>query len=538
MSESSGSIQVSAERAPTYSIPRALFLLSGSTLLSRIFGLAREIAMSALFSPMVTDAFIVAFRIPNILRRLFGEGALSVSVVPVMTEYHYKEGSAETRSLVNALFSVALIVLGVLTLAGILGAPWIVKLLAPGEGFSAVPRKYELTTTLVRFTFPYIFFAGMVALCMGVLNTRKHFFAPAFSPVIFNLVQIAAMVGLGRVLGYSGIEMGIGVLAGGTLQLLLQMPYLKSNGVWPAWNPHFSHRGVRKIGRLMAPSLLGLSAAQLSSVIMLMYASFLPEGSISYLFWADRLMELPLGVLAVAAGTASLPVMSELAQEKNLKGLYHYTVKSLRLLSFCAIPATVGLVVLREPIVRVLFERGKFGPEDTVATAAALLYYAFGLWASASVRMIAPAFYALQNAKIPALSALLAVAIQLSYGWWMMKSLGHSGLALATSIGLWANFLLLFAILSRRCGVVDAANILKELVTALGQIVIASAAMGLLVHLLWNRGISATIPSGGWEEGVVLFSVIFIGALAYFAAAWLMRCEDIHDLKKKLVKNL
>jgi len=505
--------------------------------MSRLLGLLRIVVMTAFFTPLVTDAFIVAFRIPNVLRRLFGEGTLSVAVVPVLTEIESREGKGAGREFISSLFSVGVIVLGVLALLGVIAAPWIVRLITPGAGFSEVADKYELTINFMRMTFPYIFFIGLVALAMGVLNARKHFFAPAFAPVLLNTAMIVSVLVIGKYLGFTGWSLAIGVMIGGVLQLLLQVPFLKSSHAWPSWRPKFSHPGVRQVGKMMIPSLLGLSAVQMSVIVMTVLASFLPEGSISYLFYADRLIQLPLGVIAVSAGTAILPLLSDHAIQKNFSALCQAMIKSFRILSYVAIPAAVGLLILRVPIVRVLFERGEFTADKTAATAEAIYYYSFGLWAAASIRVVAPAFFSMKDMRTPAIGALVAFAIQAGAGWYLMGSMGHGGLALATSISLFANLGFLGIVFMKRHGEYISSQDVRGGVVSLIKISIASLVMGLFVEGIWALGGEYIVFQSWFIEVIALMLVIMLGVVFYTIVTRLFGCEEWHFIVSVLSRR-
>ena len=363
-------------------IAKAAGIVGGATLLSRIFGFVRDMVVAQLFGAGVaTDAFFVAFRIPNLLRRLVGEGSLTASFIPVYSEYISQRSKEEGDELVSASFSVLTIVLIFFTGLGILFSPWIIKFMA--YGFSLEPEKFKLTVLLTRLMFPYIFFIGLVALAMGVLNSWKHFAAPALAPVLLNLAIIACALLLAGFLKEPIISLAIGVLLGGIIQLLFQVPFIRRKEITVRFLFRPFHPGVKRIGLLMAPSVLGLGVTQLNVLVSTFLASYLPGGSVSYLYYADRLLEFPMGIFAIAIATAILPTMSEQTTKNDLQGMKETLSFALRFVFFVTLPAMIGLMVLRLPIINLLFQRGAFSAHSAEMTAEALLYYALGLAAFA-----------------------------------------------------------------------------------------------------------------------------------------------------------
>jgi putative peptidoglycan lipid II flippase len=342
-------------------ITEAATVVGGATLLSRIFGFLRDMIVAQLFGAgTATDAFFVAFRIPNLLRRLVGEGSLTVSFVPVYSSYLTQKSKEESEELVSVCFTVLAFFLFLLTAMGILFSPWVVKIIA--YGFSEDPEKFRLTVLLNRVMFPYIFFIGLVAWAMGVLNARKHFAGPALAPVLLNLSIIACALLLSARLDEPVMALAMGVLLGGIAQLLFQVPFLRRQGIPLKLRFDLSHPGVRRVGALMAPSILGLAVTQLNVIVNTFLASYLPEGSVSYLYYADRLLEFPMGVFAIAIATAVLPSLSEQAAKGKIEEVKETLSFALRLTFFIILPAMVGLVVLRTPILNLLFQRGAFRP--------------------------------------------------------------------------------------------------------------------------------------------------------------------------------
>jgi len=503
-------------------ITKAAIVVGGATLLSRIFGFLRDMVIAQLFGAgMATDAFFVAFRIPNLLRRLVGEGSLTVSFIPVYTEYRNQRSQEEADQLAYISFSVLIVFLLLLTALGILFSPGIVKAMA--YGFSLEPQKFQLTVLLTRLMFPYIFFIGLVAWAMGVLNSLKHFTAPALAPVLLNLSMIACAFLLTGFLREPIVSLAIGVLLGGTAQLLFQIPFLKRKGVPLRFLFDLSHPGVRRIGTLMAPSVLGLAVTQLNVIVNTFLASYLPEGSVSYLYYADRLLEFPLGIFAIAIATAVLPALSDQASRGDIESLKETLSFALRLTFFVILPAMVGLIVLGHPILHVLFERGAFSAQSTEKTNQALFYYSLGLLAFAGVRIVIPVFYSLQDTRTPVKTALISLGANAGLGVLLMFPLKHGGLALATSLAAGINFTLLGILLRRKLGPLGAPRIYRSFLKNLA----ASVFMGLTIYVLSHGGPWNT-PGLTLEKIVLLGGSVLMGIFTYSGACYLLGSEEIH----------
>ncbi len=430
----------------------ALGSIGSATLASRVLGFVRDMVVALAFGAgPVTDAFFVAFRIPNILRRLLGEGALSTAVVPVFSEYAALRSRHELRRLLRATLGVALVVLSATTLIGMAAAPWLLRVIAPG--FTADAAQEALAVQLTRVMFPYLILVGLAALAMGALNAENRFFAAALGPAASNVGIIAGVLLLAQHVDPPILALGVGVLAGGVGQLLVQMPELARVGllVAPSWEPW--HPALTRIARLLIASVFGLASVQVMVFVNTVLASLLPAGSISFLYYADRVMEFPLGVFGIALASAALPAMSRQAAAGDTRALAGTLSFALRLAVFICVPATVGLLVLRTPITRVLFERGRFTSLDTVATAQALSGYAVGLVAFAAARITAQAFYAIGRPGVAVRCGALAVAVNilaaLVLTW---RGVGHAGLAYASSVGAAVNLLALLWAARRRFG--------------------------------------------------------------------------------------
>jgi len=509
-------------------VTKAAGVVSGATLLSRIFGLLRDVVIAGYFGAgMASDAFFVAFRIPNLLRRLFAEGSLTIAFVPVFTEYLAKDGEAAAFVFARSALRLISILLAVAAVAGILLAPLIVRVMAPG--FMASPEKLALTITLTRLMFPYIFFIGLVALCMGILNTLGHFAAPALAPVMLNLAMIAAVLFLSPHLPNPVYGLAVGVLIGGLLQLLLQLPFLLRKGVVFWQSANLFHPGMKQIGKLMLPAVFGAAVYQINILVGTLLASLLPDGSVSYLYYADRLVQFPLGIFAIAAATAVLPSFSRYAAVQNNKALGETFGYAMRLVFFITIPSMVGLILLREPIVGLLFRRGAFDSQTTALTATALLYYGIGLWAFSAVRIVVTLFYALQDTRTPVKMAAISIFVNMILGLLLMWPLRHGGLALATSLASMVNLYLLVRALRKKLGLID----WGEILLSIKKTIFCSGIMGLVVFAV----AMVLIPQGNANFVKHLCGVsgtIVVGVASYAGCAFLIKCPEVIGLTKMI----
>ena len=498
-------------------VTKAAGTVGAATLLSRIFGYVRDMILAGFFGAgPLADAFIAAFRIPNLLRRMFGEGSLGISFIPVFSEYLTKSGKREAFQLAQSAVRLLSALLVIVALAGILLSPWITKAVA--YGFSSSPELFSLTVTLTRIMFPYIFFIGMVALCMGILNAVGHFAAPALAPILLNLAMIGSVL-LGsrltddpqqRIYWLAG-----GVLLGGLLQLILQLPFLIKSGfnLWQKAN--FYHPGLKKIAVMFIPATFGAAVFQLNTLIGQLLASFLPTGSISYLYFADRLVQFPLGVFGISAATAVLPTFAKQSAAQDMIALKNTFTYAMSMVFYISVPAMVGLIVLREPIIVLLFQRGAFNAEAVRMTADALLYYAIGLWAFAAVRIVAAAFYAMQDTKTPVKVAVVAIAVNLLLGIALMGPMTHKGLALALSVSAAVNLTLLTAALRMRLGRLGG----RKIVSSTCQTAVNSAIMGAVVWLVSGIAIPVrhdnTIAMAGGLAVCILSGLALYAVLSY-----------------------
>jgi len=509
------------------SVSRAAGVVGFFTFLSRILGLVRDMVLASFFgSGMAADAFFVAFRIPNLLRRLFAEGTLTIAFIPVFTEYLTTKSKKEAFELARIVLTLLTLILVVITILGVLLSPWIVRIQAFGFGGSGI--KYDLTVLLTRITFPYIFFISLVAFFMGVLNSLRRFAAPAAAPIFLNVGIIGAAYLISPGLPDPIVGVAVGVLIGGFLQVGFQLPWVFREGfkLFPRWKP--AHPAVKRIGLLMLPAVFGSAVYQLNQFTGTLLASFLAEGSVSWLYYADRLVQFPLGVFAIAISTAVLPSLSTQAAKKDLDQFGDTLSHALRLVFFITLPCMVGLIVLGGPIIRVLLERGAFNAHSTLMTNYALVFYAAGLWAFSGIRVMVSGFYALQDTKTPVKVAVVAVVVNLvlSLSLAFMTPLKHGGLALALSLASSIQFCLLVFFLKKK---VYVGNLRPVLISAL-KCTFAAVVMGLVVYYSHARWLKVDSDSGLWGMIASLAGLIAVGMIIYFAVTRILGCRELASI--------
>ncbi len=495
---------------------RALSTVSGMTLLSRITGLARESLKAAAFGAGVQmDAFEAAFRLPNILRRLFAEGAFSQAFVPIFAEYRRQRGVEETKALVGRVGTLLAISLLGISVIGVLAAPWLVYALA--SGFAQTPGKVELTGELIRIVFPYIFFVSLVSLAGGVLNVYRRFAIPAFTPVLLNVSIIGAALFLAPYCDPPITALAWGVTIGGIAQLALQIRPLWKIGMLPL--PRFDWRdeGVRRVLAAMGPAVLGVSAAQISSLINTQLAAALGNGRVSWITYADRLMEFPSALLGVGLGTVLLPSLAKHHADANPQQYSALLDWGLRLAFLLALPAAVALWVLAVPLISTLYQYGQFTVNDVWQTRDALLGYSVGLLGLIVVKILAPGFYARQMMRTPVKIAFATVLVSQTLALILMFRIGHAGLTLSTSIGACLNAGLLFWHLKKRGIYAPQAGWLL-FVSKLAVALFVLAAL-----LWWIAGPSALwLEATLWTRVARLAWICAAGAGVYFGALWLL----------------
>ncbi|MBI3374223.1 MAG: murein biosynthesis integral membrane protein MurJ [Betaproteobacteria bacterium] len=500
------------------SLLKALATVSSLTLVSRILGYVRDALIARAFGAgLATDAFFVAFRIPNLLRRLFAEGAFSQAFVPILAEYRNREGEDKTRTLVDSVASLLALALAAAAALGIAAAPLIIYVSAPG--FAADAEKFTLTVAMLRITFPYLLFISLVALAAGILNSWSRFAVPAFTPVLLNLSFIVAAAFAAPWFNPPVMALAWAVFAGGVLQLAFQLPFLAKIGMLPRWRLDFRHPGVNRVLKLMAPALFGVSIGQISLLINTIFASFLVSGSVSWLYYADRLMEFPTAMLGVALGTVLLPSLSRYHADSNAIEYSKLLDWGLRLTLMLALPAAAALAVLALPLVSTLFQYGRFTAEDARMTQQALVAYSVGLTGLILVKILAPGFYARQNVVTPVkIGVATLVATQLM-NLAFIGILAHAGLALAISLGACLNAGLLYRNL-RRLGIytpepgwaVFTVKVLCAVVLMAAALVVAMPAGAWWVAAAWQwrvTGIAGLVGLGLGLYGGVLLALGF-----------------------------
>ena len=493
---------------------RAFASISSMTLLSRVLGFVRDAIIARVFGAgAATDAFFVAFKLPNLLRRLFAEGAFSQAFVPVLAEYKNRRGEDETRILIGRVASVLTVVLLAVTVLGVVAAPLVVLVSAPG--FTASPDKFQLTVDLTRIVFPYILFISLVSLSAGVLNTFSRFMLPAFTPVLLNVSLILAAAVAAPWFDPPVLALAWGAFLGGVLQLALQVPALKKMGLLPRWDWAPNDPGVRRILILMGPAALGVSVAQISLLINTIFASFLATGSVSWLYYADRLMEFPSGMLGVALGTILLPSLAK-HHADNDTGEYSKLLDwGLRMTLLLAAPAAVGLGVLATPLIATLFQYGEFGTHDLEMTRQALVAYSIGLVGIILVKVLAPGFYARQNIRTPVKIAIFTLLATQAMNLAFIGPLRHAGLALAIGLGACLNAGILYYQL-RKQAVFQPQPGWTTFLVKLGT---ALAALG--VALWFGMGDTSLWLSYGFSQRASHLALLVLGGMTlYFATLW------------------
>lgn len=490
---------------------KTLATVSGMTLLSRVLGFVRDAVIAHAFGAgLANDAFVVAFRLPNLLRRLFAEGAFSQAFVPILAEYKNQRGDTEAKRLIDHVATVLALVLLAVSALGIVLTPVLIYLTAPG--FAADAEKFALTVELTRITFPYILFMSLVALASGVLNTWGRFALPAFTPVLLNISFIVMALLAAPYFDPPVLALAWAVIIGGMLQLAIQLPALARIGMLP--KPSFSLRdpGVNRILKLMLPAILGVSVAQISLIINTVFASFLPSGSVSWLYYADRLMEFPAGLLGVALGTILLPSLSKFHADSQPAEFSALLDWGLRLTLLLTLPAALALALLGVPLLSTLFQHGAFSGADVLQTRTALVAYSIGLAGLILVKVLAPGFYARQNIRTPVKIALFTLAITQLMNLAFIGWLRHAGLALAIGLASCVNAALLYRGL-RRNGTYAP---LPGWAMFLGKL---GLALAVLAAVLWfGSGAEAAWLNRGTPEKLLhLAALVLGGALAYFA---------------------
>lgn len=503
-------------------IARSASLMSLATFISRILGFIRDMVIARFFGASdLTDAFFAAFKIPNLFRELFAEGAMSSAFIPVLTEYDVSQGKQEANRLVKIVFTFILVFVGGFCLVGILASPGLVSLIVPG--FLSEPVKFELTVLLTRIMFPFLFLVSLSALTMGSLNTRRTFFIPALASAWFNASVIVTILLLYARLTQPIVSVAIGVTVGGLVQFGFQVPSFYSKGFRFGIDIRFAHRGLKQIGKLIVPASLSMGVAQLNALVNYIFASLLIGGSITYLYLGFRLIHFPVGIFAVALSMAALPSLSRHAAHGDISSLRNDFSFSLRLLFFISIPSMTGLIALREPIINLLFQRGEFDYHATVQTSSALFFYSLGIWSIAGSKVVTSAFYSFQDTKTPFKIFIVAVIINVICSYTLMHPLKHGGIALANTISSAVNFILLFFFFRKKIERIDARKIISSFFKSL----FAAVIMGIAGHTMIRQDMW-TVNGMALQKAVYLSGVMFVCVLIYIIISYVVRSDELH----------
>ncbi|MBU3664509.1 MAG: murein biosynthesis integral membrane protein MurJ [Chthoniobacterales bacterium] len=508
---------------------RAAGIVALAVMLSRVLGLARELILAALFGAgRGMDAYITAFRAPNLLRDLFAEGALSVAFVTVFSKIGVERGVDAAWVLARKMATLTLVFMSIVTLLGIIFAGPLMDLLAPGFD----PAKSAFAIELTRIMFPFILLVSLAALVMGMLNSRNVFGMPAMASSFFNIGSIVGGVAIAWLIDpcfgpRALVGIAIGTLVGGFLQLAVQLPSLRKVGFSFAFDFHWNDPDVKRVLVLMLPAVIAASAVQVNVMVNSVFASYLGDGAVSWLSYAFRLMQLPLGIFGVAIATVTLPAVSKIAAGGDMAHFRATLSKALRLALFLTLPATVGLVLMSDEIIGLIYQRGKFSPADTLQTGAALKFYAVGLMAYACIKVLSPAFYALDRKWTPMMVSFVAIALNVLLNWQLTfrMGMGHRGLALSTGLSAVANFLMLYLLMRRAAAGMNTAS----LIGPFAKMIVAAGALAAVCHAgrlrlePWLAAVSLTDRT--WS----LLTVIAAGAAAYFGVCALLHVGEARE---------
>ncbi|HEY5672596.1 MAG TPA: murein biosynthesis integral membrane protein MurJ [Malonomonas sp.] len=505
-------------------IAAATLVMAVATALSRVAGLVRDVIVARIFGAgFATDAFFMAFTIPNLLRRFFGEGSLTAAFVPTFSEVYHRDGEEQAQRLANRCVTLLLIVMLVVVTLGVLCSPWIVQ--GMGYGFGQIEGKLALTDQLNRLMFPYIALVSVLALLTGILNVRGHFFLPALSPLFLNLAMILSALTLGQLFDQPIFALAIGVLLGGVVQLLLQFPVLVRYRL--RFRPDFNFRGdvqLRRIVTLMLPGIAGVAIYQINIIVSRLLASFLPEGSVSYLYYAQRLFEFPQGIFVVSLAQAALPMMSRQIADNDQEGMQQSLRFALSLITIFCIPAIVGLILCAEPIYAIFFLGGEFDRVALENTAWALICYAPGLLFVGYSRIAAQTFYAYKDTRTPVRVSFWTLLVNAVAGLLLMQNYGHLGLAVALTISSVFNAVLLLWLLHRKVGSFLQGSLWVPLLKSLP----AALLMAVVVYLLLGQAVwlqeGAVLHKGFW-----LATAIASGVIVYLGSCLMMGVDEVRQ---------
>ena len=520
-------------------LARSAGLISVATMASRVLGVAREMVLAAFFGAsggMEMDAFNVAFRVPNLLRDLFAEGAMTAAFVPTFTRTLTTEGREAAWRLGNLVVNALLLITGALVAIGIVFAHPITHAIAPW--FADTPGKIELTTQLTRIMLPFLATVAVAVAMMGMLNSLRRFFIPALSPAMFNVATIICAFALVPVLPRVGLSpivaIAIGTVVGGVGQIALQWPVLRKEGFRYRPVLDFKDPGLKEVLRLMGPGTLGLAAVQINVFVNTYLATSQEQGAVSWLNYAFRLMYLPIGLFGVSIATAALPEIARRATENDSIGMQRTISSALRMMLMLNVPATVGLIALAHPIVALLLQRGHFTPHDTDATAAALLFYAPGLVGYSAVKIASPSFYSLGDSRTPVTVSVVAVLTNLTINLLLVRVMGYRGLALGTALAAMFNAGMLLWLLRRRLGGLEERRVLIAFV----KISAASVVMGAAAVFASSWLASLMPPTNTLSRAIQLAAAIGVGLVVLVAAARLLRLAEFDEAFGRVLRRL
>lgn len=510
------------------SLAKSLGTVALATLVSRILGLVRDLLMAAYFGAgRVADIFFIAFMIPNLFRRLVAEGALSVSFVPVYTESLIKNGRFESQKLASNVLVLQTMAVAIIVAAGLIMAPQVTAVFAD-DGMS--PELYTLSVNLTRLMLPFLIFSSVVSFAMGYLNSHGAFFAPAFSTVLLNIGMITGIVFLGKFFEQPVYGAAYGVLIGGLLQVLLQVPYMIRHGFRLSLSFNFRHPGVSRVFGTMMPAVFGIAAFQVNALVSNLLAAMIAEGSVSYIYYTTRLTELVFGVFIVSIGNVMLPEMSRAgAAPESGRDMNRILTGSVSAALFVAVPAAAGLIAAGLPIVSFIFMHGNFTYADSVMTYRSLVWAGTGLVFMAAARVVIPAFYTLKDTRIPVATSAISIAVNLVLGYVLMHTgLRHAGLTLAGCAASFVQSVMLVVIISRKPGIGFATGTGTRLL----RIIISALVMGLAVF--YAAGFFDWQNSAGYLRGFLLMAIICGGAVIYFMLTLALRVDESLYLYRKI----
>lgn len=472
-------------------------VVSSMTMISRILGFIRDMLFARIFGvDLGTDAFFVAFKIPNFLRRLFAEGAFAQAFVPVLSEYKEHGSRQSLKLFVDRMAGTLALIVLVMTIVGVLAAPVFIVLFAPG--FLNEGRQYEMAVAMLRITFPYLFFISLVAFSGGILNTFGKFAVPAFTPVLLNICLIFAAIRLAPLMSEPVLALAWGVFAAGIVQLLFQIPALIRLGLLPRIKLGFRDSGVKRVMKLMLPAIFGVSVTQINLLLDTLFASFLVTGSVSWLYYSDRLVEFPLGIFGIAVATVILPRLSKSHARDDAEDFSHSLDWGLRLVLMIGIPASLGLMLLAEPIISTLFQYDQFSGEDVVMAGKSLVAYAFGLCGFILVKVLVPGFTSRKEMQAPVRYGMYSIGVNILLNMALIFPLAHAGLALATSVGALFNAGLLLGKLKKQKIYIPA----KGWPVFISKLVIANTMMGAMLYHF--------VDSSWWNEWHAVDRVVYL----------------------------